>query len=203
MIVISDAKEGNAMKKVILLSALAVLLCFTPAMAKEGPYVGIGLTYVDITSAADSYFDTIDPALGLELRVGYNFGAIALEGNFIFSTHEDTFPGFSDGDFFGASIDARVFLLPIPNPTQVYLLFGLGGYSFKQTDNNFGDSYTLEGPGFDLGIGLEHFFNEQLSLDVRGVYRFIDYDLDINGVTVATNVNGDTFTFGVAFNFHF
>jgi hypothetical protein len=27
--------------------------------------------------------------------------------------------------------------------------------------------------------------------------------LEINGTTVATNVNGDTFTLGVALNFHF
>jgi opacity protein-like surface antigen len=203
MTVNPDAKERNVMKKMILLSALAVLLCFTPAMAKEGPYVGMGLAYVNITSAADPYFDTIDPAIGLDMRVGYNFGAIALEGNFILSTHDDDFPGFSSGDFSGASIDLRVFFTHPRDPTQVYFLAGVGAYSFKQIDNFFGDAYTLEGPGFDLGLGFEHFFNQQVALDVRGVYRFINYDLEINGITVDTNVNGDTFTLGVALNFHF
>jgi hypothetical protein len=191
------------MKKIFFLSALAILLWFTTAMAGVGPYVGIGPTYVDITSAADPYFDTIDPALGLELRFGYNFGPMALEGNFIGSTHHDSFPGFSHGDFTGWSFDLRIFLFPLPQPNQLYLLFGVGGYTFSQTDNFTGNHYELSGPGFNLGMGFEHYFNQQVSIDVRGVYRFIDYNLDINGFTVDTNVNGDTFTLGVALNFHF
>jgi hypothetical protein len=189
------------MKRVILLSALAVLLCFTPAMAKDGPYVGIGLTYVDITSAADPFFDTVDSALGLELRLGYKFGPIAFEGNFIGSTHDDSFPGSSHGDFTGVSADLRFFLFPEPN--QLYLLIGVGGYQFKETNDGLGDTVKFSGPGFNLGIGFEHYFNPQVAVDVRGVYRFINYDEDINGVTVATNVNGDTFTLGVALNYHF
>ncbi|HUI68293.1 MAG TPA: porin family protein [Nitrospirota bacterium] len=191
------------MKKVLLFSALAILLCFTPAMAKEGPYVGVGLTYVNITSAADSYFDTVDPALGLELRFGYNFGPMALEGNFIGSNHEDHYPGFSSGDLTGWSIDLRLFLFPRPQPNQLYLLMGVGGYTFKETYNVTGDQYRFSGPGFNFGMGFEYFLNEQVAIDVRGVYRFINYNLDINGFNVATNVNGDTFTLGLALNFHF
>jgi len=191
------------MKKILLFSALAILLCSTPAMAKVGPYVGIGLTYVDITSMADPYFDTVDPALGLELRFGYNFGPVALEGNFIGSTHHDSFPGFSDGDFYGWSMDLRVFLFPLPEPNQLYLLLGVGGYTFHENDNFYGNHYDLSGPGFNLGMGFEHYFNPQVSIDVRGVFRFIDYNEEINGFTVDTNVNGDTFTLGVGLNFHF
>lgn len=191
------------MKKVIFLSALAILLFSTPAMAKVGPYVGIGLTYVDITNMADHYFDTVDPSLGLELRFGYDFGPMALEGNFIGSTHHDSFPGFSDGNFYEWSIDLRVFLFPLPQPNQLYLLFGVGGYTFHQTDNVTGEHFDFSGPGFNLGIGFEHYFNPQLSIDVRGVYRFIDYDEDINGFHFNSSVNGDTFTLGVGFNFHF
>lgn len=191
------------MKKIIFLSALAMLFCFTPAMAKEGPYLGVGLTYVNITDSADPYFETVDPAIGLELRVGYNFGAVALEGNFIVSNHDDDFPGFSNGDFSGVSMDLRVFFTHPQDPTQVYFLVGVGAYSFEQTDNFTGDIYEFDGPGFDLGLGFEHFFNPQVALDVRGVYRFINYDSDINGFTVATDVDGDTFTLGVALNFHF
>ncbi|HEX9136228.1 MAG TPA: porin family protein [Nitrospirota bacterium] len=189
------------MKKIFLLSALAILLCVTPAMARQGPYVGVGFTYVDITSMADPYFDTVDPALGYEFRFGYNFGPMAIEGNFIGSTHHDSFPGFSDGDLWGWSLDFRFFLLPEPN--QLYLLLGVGGYEFSQNDNFTGEHFDLTGPGFNLGMGFEHYFNPQVSIDLRGVYRFINYDEEINGFTVDTNVNGDTFTLGVAVNFHF
>ncbi len=189
------------MKKILFLSVLAILLSFTPAMARQGPYVGVGLTYVNITSMADPYFDTVDPALGYEFRFGYNFGPMAIEGNFIGSTHHDSFPGFSDGDFWGWSLDFRFFLLPEPN--QLYLLLGVGGYEFSQNDNFTGEHFDLTGPGFNLGMGFEHYFNPQVSIDVRGVYRFINYDEEINGFTVDTNVNGDTFTLGAAVNFHF
>jgi opacity protein-like surface antigen len=188
------------MKKFLVLAVLALALVATPAMAKEGPYVGIGLTYVNI--GGDSWFDTIDPATGLELRVGYNFGSIALEGNFIGSTHEDSLPGYSDGDFRGASIDLRISFSQQNEPTQVYALVGLGAYSFEQTDIA-GNDWEFEGGGFNLGIGFEHFFNEQVAIDVRGVYRFINYDLDQNGVQAATDLDGDTFTLGVGLNLHF
>ncbi len=189
--------------KVLVFVVLALALMAAPAMAKEGPYLGAGLTYVNITNAADQYFDTVNPAIGLELRVGYNFGSVALEGNFIGSTHEDDFPGFSDGDFRAASIDLRFSFTQQNDPTQVYGLVGVGAYSFEQTDTFFGDKYEFDGAGLNLGLGFEHFFNEQVALDVRGVYRFINYDLDVNGVQVANNLDGDTFTLGVALNFHF
>ena len=62
---------------------------------------------------------------------------------------------------------------------------------------------AMSGPGLNLGMGFEHYFNQQVSIDVRGVYRFINYNLYINGFNVATNINGDTFTLGVALNYHF
>lgn len=192
------------MKKHVLIWMLAGALAFiaAPAMAKEGPYLGVGFTYVNMVGS-DPFFDTVDSAIGLELRLGYSLGSIAFEGNLIGSTHDDSIVGFSDGDFTGASIDLRFSFSQLYDPTQVYLLVGLGAYSFEQTDALFGDTYELEGPGFNLGIGFEHFFNEQVAFDIRGVYRFIDYDLNINGFQFASGVDGDTFTLGAALNLHF
>jgi len=84
----------------------------------------------------------------------------------------------------------------------VYFLAGVGWYSFDETDIG-GNDHELEGGGFDLGMGFEHYFTPQVALDVRGVYRFISYDYDINGVRFANNINGDTFTLGTALNYHF
>jgi hypothetical protein len=190
------------MKKILILVALVLGLVASPAMAKEGPYLGAGLTYVNITSSEPG-FETIDPAVGLELRVGYSFGSIALEGNLISSSHNDTVPGYSDADFAGLSIDLRVSLSQENDPTQVYFLAGLGSYAFEETDEFLGIDYELTGGGVNLGVGFEHFFNEQVALDVRGVYRFINYDVEENGVETATGVDGDTFTVGAALNLHF
>jgi Outer membrane protein beta-barrel domain len=188
------------MKKLLLFAVLAVVFIATPVMAKEGPYMGVGLTYVNIVSG-DPYFDTIDPATGLELRVGYNMGSIAIEGNFIGSTHPDSFPGYSDGDFSGASVDLRISFSQEQDPTQVYLLAGLGAYSFEQSGGGF--NYEFTGTGVNLGVGFEHFFNQQVAFDLRGVYRVITYDEEINGVLWATGIDGDTFTMSAALNLHF
>ena len=183
------------MKKFLVLALLAVALIATPAMAKEGPYVGIGLTYVNI--GGDSWFDTVEPATGLELRLGYNFGSIALEGNLIGSTHNDTATGWSDGDFTAKSIDLRLSFSQTNDPTQVYFLAGFGAYSFDQAPAG-----KLEGIGYNLGVGFEHFFNELVALDVRGVYRFIEYD-ELDGVSFSPSLDGDTITLGVGLNLHF
>lgn len=189
------------MKKLFVLALLAVGLIATPAMAKEGPYLGVGLTYVNFMG--DPGFDTVDPAVGLELRAGYSMGSIAIEGNLISSTHNDTAFGYSDADFAGISVDLRLSLSQEHEPTQVYVLAGLGAYAFEETDEFSGIDYELTGGGVNLGVGFEHFFNEQVALDVRGVYRFIDYDVEENGVETATGVDGNTFTVGAALNLHF
>ncbi len=183
------------MKKLLVLAVLAMALIASPAMAKEGPYLGIGLTHVNI--GGDDWFDTVEPAVGLELRFGYNFGSIALEGNLISSSHNDTAAGWSDGDFRALSIDLRLSFSQEHDPTQVYFSAGLGAYSFDQEPLG-----ELTGNGFNLGAGVEHFFNEQVALDLRGVYRFIDYD-ELEGFTVSPSLDGNTFTLGAALNLHF
>lgn len=188
------------MKKLLLLAVLAVVFIATPAMAKEGPYIGVGLTYVNIIGT-DPDVETIDPATGLELRVGHNFGSIALEGNLIRSTHNETLAGFTDADFTGLSIDLRLSFSQEQDPTQVYMLAGLGAYMIEESVGLI--DYEFTGSGLNLGVGFEHFFNQQVAFDVRGVYRIITYDEEANGALVATGLNGDTFTLGAALNLHF
>lgn len=191
------------MKKVLLLSVIASFLFAAPAIAQqEGPYVGFGLTYVNFLSS-DFRLDTIDPSIGLELRLGYRLRSIAFEGNFIGSTHNDDFPGFSDADFSAANFDVRFFFSQPRDYTQPYFLFGVGAYSVEQTDLVTGEFFDFEGSGLNVGIGFEHFFNQRMALDIRGVFRFIEYDLDVNGARDANNIDGDTFTLGAALNFHF
>lgn len=189
------------MKKLLVLAVLAVSLIATPAMARQvGAYLGIGLTYVNIVSTHPD-FETVNAAIGRELRVGYNTGSIAFEGNLISSTHPDDATGFSDGDFTGLNIDLRLSFSEVYDPSQVYFLVGLGTNSFEQTGS--GNSYKFTGSGVNIGVGVEHFFNPQVAIDIRGVYRLISYDLVIDGSTVETGIDGDTLTLGAALNLHF
>lgn len=197
-----NSERRRGMKKILFLAVAAVMLIAAPAMAKEGPYIGVGLTYVGMVGDP-GYFKTVDAAMGLELRAGYSLGSIAFEGNLIGSTHQDSQPGFSDGDFKGASIDLRLSFSQEQDPTQFYLLVGLGAYKFTRTDTSHSNYYELTGGGVNLGAGFEHFFNQQVAIDLRGVYRAIQYDVDKNGAPYATGIDGDAFTLGAALNLHF
>ena len=72
------------MKKLFFFTVLSLALVSSPALAKEGFYLGAGMVFEDITG---SDFNVYDPAAGLNLKLGYNFGPIALEGNWTTSTH--------------------------------------------------------------------------------------------------------------------
>lgn len=180
------------MKKLLLFAVLAVVFIATPAMAKEGPYVGGSFVYSHATGSDIDY--GLDDSTGLELRIGHSFGSIAVEGN-ILSVNQTGAPGYYDADFNGVTVDLRVSFSQAHEPSQVYVLAGLGAYSLETPIQDF------EGSGFNLGVGIEHFFNEQVALDIRGVYRFIDYD-EVNGFT-GYNVDGDMLTIGVGLNLHF
>lgn len=180
------------MKKLLLFAALAVVFIATPAMAKEGPYFGGSLVSSTITGS--DLNDFYDPSGGVELRLGFSFGSIAIEGNLL-SVDQMGAAGFADADFTAATIDLRLSFSQTNDPTQVFFLAGLGTYSLEDF------SGELTGGGVNLGGGIEHFFNEQVALDIRGVYRFITYD-EFDGAPIA-DVNGDAFTLGVGLNLHF
>ncbi len=189
------------MKKILSLSTLAVLLCFTPAIAKEeGPYLGAGIVY---NSPVSSDINDIKPAPGYGFRFGYDFGPIALEANIIGSSHDDKLQGFGTADFSGFSLDARIFVSPLVDPNQVYFLVGLGSYSIDQFNPNYGDT-TLNGSGINFGAGLEHYLNDQIALNVGVLYRIIKYDeFDVGGIAYSADIKGDTLSVEAGLNFHF
>jgi opacity protein-like surface antigen len=184
--------KGDGMKKILVMGALALALVASPAMAKEGLYLGGGLV---INSITGDDLDMYDAGGGLNLRFGYNFGQVALEADLMGSGH--TADGYEDASFGGFSINLRVYFSPDENPTQPYFLAGIGGYGFE-FDN--GDEFS--GGGFNLGFGLEHYLNTNLALDFQAVYRFIEYD-EFNGYPIAPEYDGDVFTLAFGLNYHF
>ncbi len=188
------------MKKILSLSTLMVLLCFTPAIAKEGPYLGAAVVYNDPVS---SDINDIKPAVGYDFKFGYNFGPVAFEGNIIGSSHGDKLQGFGTADFSGFSLDARIFVSPYDDPNQFYFLVGLGSYSIDQFSTINGDT-TLSGSGVNFGVGLEHYLNERLSLNIGVLYRIIKYDeFDAGGIAYSADIKGDTLSIETGLNFHF
>lgn len=166
---------------------LARALVASPAMAKEGLYPGGGLVINNIVGDDVNVYNS---AGGLGLRIGCNFGQVALEGNLVSSDHTAD-PGYADATFSGFSLDLRVFFSQDQNPARPYFLVGVGGYHLDVDNGN-----DIDGSGFNMGLGMEYYLNANLALDAAGIYRFIEYDA-VNGVPIFPEADGDTFTLAV------
>jgi opacity protein-like surface antigen len=180
------------MKKILILAVLALALAASPVTAREGLYMGAGLV---VNSLVGNDVDAYDAGTGLGLRLGYNFGQVALEGNLVASDHTTNMG--AEATFGGFSLDLRVFLSQDQNPAQPYFLVGLGGYSLEV--NNW---FDYAGGGFNLGMGMEYYLDTNLAFDVSGIYRFIGYD-ELNGWPLPQELDGDTFTLAFGMNYHF
>ena len=184
------------------LSAVAFLSA--PASAKEGFYIGFGLDYVDIVGS-DPWWDTVEAGAGFDAKLGWDFGPVAIESTLMGSSHDDTASGYGDGDFSGLTLDLRVLFGPSDLTTRGFLLIGFGRYAFEQYDPFYGDEVILRGDGFNIGGGLEHFFNDVLALDARAVYRFITYDeLEVYGSTASIDdMDSDVLNLSIGLSIHF
>ncbi len=196
------------MRKFIIVLALclsAVVFFSAPASAKEGFYFGLGVDFVNIVGS-DPWWDTVDPGIGFDAKLGWDFGPVAIESSLIGSNHDDTAPGYGNGDFSGLTFDVRLLFGPSDLTTRGYLLLGLGSYSFYEYDD-YGSRWTFQGGGFNIGGGLEHFFNDVVALDARAVYRIIIYDElkdKDTGITMAiADMDSDVFNLSIGLSFHF
>jgi len=170
------------MKKIFILAflGLSVFVSATAMAGDKGVYLGAGFSYNKMLSPD---FSNLNSAIGLDLRVGYNFGPVMLEGNLLGSTHEDKRLTYEDASFGGMTIDVKVPFLKQDRLNQPYLLVGLAGYSLTQKDPVTGSDVKLSGGGYDFGFGIEHRFNSHLALNLSAIYRGISYDKSETGGT--------------------
>lgn len=191
-------------KTLILIFFGACLLVSTITLAADkGVYLGAGLFYNKMLSHDLSYLDS---AIGLDLKAGYNFGPVMLEGSLLGATHDDKRPGYDDAKFGGLAIDVKVPFLKPDRLNQPYLLVGLAGYSLTEKDPATGSDVKLSGGGYNFGIGVEHRFNGHLALDLAAIYRGITYDKSETGGTttkLTEKLSGDTRSVEVGLNYYF
>ena len=197
----------NSAVKIVLMSALLGVFCFTTAAAAEGPYLGAGLAVDSFTGSHDKY---LSPGSGLDLKVGYRSGLVALEGDWVSSGHNDKDPGFVRADFYGLSLDVKVFGPYLNEHNQLYGLLGVGRYAINEYP--YGGSRTaLRGNGMNLGVGVEHYLNGRclcniVSLNLGLTYRIIKYGNPDTGTVssaLANDKNGDMLTVEAGVFFHF
>lgn len=192
------------MRRLGLCVCVAAILFAAPVTAREksgsmldGLYIGAGLSYLTfVGSGMDSY----DDDMGFEIKIGKVFESIAVEGNL---AHNSGFSSdtLSNGEINWFALDVKWFPNPENEENRLYALAGLGHYWF----NYDGTNNEINCLGFNLGGGLEHFFEDRVSLTADIVYRIIKFDefKDGENSTSIPDISGDAITANVAMNLYF
>jgi len=174
------------MKKVVLLCALALVVIATPAMAKEGFYLGVNVLFNEFGGDIKN----LDSGNGLGLRAGIGLNRyFSIEGG-LFRTDHEVKNGSGTVDFTGLTVDAKL-NFPLSGSSIVpYILGGVGTYEFDRNGT------TTDASGGQLGIGMDIYLFPELNFNV-GLTR--------RNITVDTNPeqDGKVTTLDFGFTYHF
>jgi hypothetical protein len=177
------------MKRTLLLIALAMTLIATPAMAKEGFYLGVNVLFNDFSGDIND----LDSGSGLGLRGGYGLNRyLAFEAT-IFKTNHDVKNGSGTVDFKGGTIDAKLTLPLSGSHIEPYLLGGVGSYKLD------GSGISTNGTGGQLGIGMDIYLFPELNFNVGLTRRNITFDS--TATTPETKGKVTTLDFGLTYHF--
>ena len=180
------------MKRVLFMMVLALTLVASPAIAKEGFYLGVNVLFNDISGEITNGA-TIDTGNGLGLRGGYGLNRYLAFELGLFSTDHDYTAGGSTSsvDFKGGTIDAKLSLPLTGSHIEPYLQAGVGKYTIE------GNGYSHDGTGGQIGIGIDIYLFPELNFNVGIMRRNITFDVD--GTDTKAKVN--TLDFGVTYHF--
>jgi hypothetical protein len=177
------------MKRSWIIAVLLLFLIASPAVAKEGLYIG-GFVFYDTISGDSSYVDDIDDGLGLGLRAGIGFNRyLALEGS-LSRSHNSDIGG--DGNIDAATVDLKLNFPLTGTDVAPYLMLGVGRY-------NVGDD-RLKGEGWNFGIGIDYYLRPEVSLNFGFTWDTITFD---SGSLHAQDVDSDIKVIDVGIAYHF
>ncbi len=177
------------MKKYLVLAVLALALVASPAMAKEGFYLGAYIPFNHISGDISG----LDDGAGLGARAGIGFNKyLALEGS-IFKTKHD-FSGGTTEDFKGATVDLKLNFPLTGSKMEPYALIGIGGYRLE------GNGFDYKGGGAQFGVGLDMYLYPELSFNAGLTWRKITFDSGTPG-NVDVDANVRTFDIGITYHF--
>jgi hypothetical protein len=177
------------MKKIALLFILASFLVATPAMAKEGFYLGLNLVFNDLSGDINPN-DYIDSGNGLGLRGGFGLNRyLAIEGGLWKTTHDTK--GSETVDLSAGTIDLKLSLPLSGSSVAPYILGGLGSYTLK------GSGGSIDGRGGQLGIGMDIYLFPELNFNVGLTRRNVTFD------DHGTDRDGKITSLDFGFSYHF
>jgi opacity protein-like surface antigen len=212
-------------KIVFLLAAVVMVLSgITDAEAKKGFYAGLGVAYNTIEGDFNGsgglrsdneviILPDINNALGIDILGGYGINdQWSIELNLMSSGHRGTWGGLRRNvRYTSFSVNGKYSFLS-SSVTQPYLLFGISGNALRIEDGSqnivtgeTGDA-TLSGPGVNLGVGIDQYLTQQVSLNLGAMYRYVDYN-DASGVdhsgSIDDRLHGSGFSFLLTAAYHF
>lgn len=188
------------MKKLLFLAVLALMLIASPAMAREGFYLG---GYIPINSisgsssdfASDVYINSLDTGAGLGLRLGYGFNRyFAIQGSVFITRHSNSL-GIVDQDFTGAELDAKINFPLTGQSFEPYVLLGVGTYELGDSSGSF------KGGGTQAGVGIDFYLSPELSLNTGVTWTRITFDSNDFGVPADVDANVTTVDIGLTYHF--
>lgn len=146
------------MKKALMLVALAVTLIATPAMAKEGFYLGVNMLFNDISGDINSP-EWINSGNGLGLRGGFGLNRyLAIEAG-IWKTKHDLKSSGNAADLKAGTLDLKINFPLSGSHIEPYLLVGYGKYTLEQ------NGFSEDGKGGRIGIGMDIYLFPELSFN--------------------------------------
>lgn len=162
------------MKRVLIGMVLALTLIASPAVAKEGFFIGASLLpSVDISGDAGN---GISDGSGYAFRLGLGFGKyFSIEG--VLERTELDGTGGVKVDMDGIGVNARLnFPLTTLDSAKVmsfepYVLAGYGMYDAKPQGGT-----SSSGNGFRLGIGIEQYLFKELSVNIGYTSTSVTFD---------------------------
>jgi hypothetical protein len=168
-----------------MLMVLTGMLTATPALAKEGFYLGANILFNDFSGAIDD----LDSGHGLGLRGGYRLNRYLSFEAAVFTTSHDVQSGGSV-DFKGGTIDAKLNVPLTGSHIEPYLYGGVGSYTLE------GSGSSADGKGGQVGVGLDITLFPELSFCVGLARRSIVFD-------TTPEQKGKVTTLDFGFTYHF
>lgn len=174
------------MKKILIVIVLAITLMASPAIAKQGFYLGVNLLFNDFSGDINN----LDSGNGLGLRGGIGLNRYLSFEAAIFKTDHDINGG-GTADFTGATIDAKLNLPLTGSHIEPYIFGGVGSYTLDYPGQ------SIDGNGGQLGIGMDIYLFPELNFNVGLTRRNITFDQP--GGDVKAKVT--TLDFGLTYHF--
>lgn len=159
--------------KNFLMLAITVLLLFSASSeARQGFALGVGpignIFVIDTVPV-------LDPGIGGHMFFNYRFqDQLAFETTFFLSTQSGTGVSAGEGSilFLGMpTVDLKYYFLKNDPRVDPYASLGIGAYWL--TEGSTGNSTGGMGIGAQLGVGLDYYLSDQISLGFAGIFRSI------------------------------